>query len=315
MRKTSDITNQTFGYFLVLSLNHINKHSDSMWNCLCKCGTLKIISRNALLTGNTISCGCSRRGEHNEQWTGFGDISGNFWYIIKHNALERKIKFDITIEEAWKQFELQNGKCYLSDIKLHFSETNAVHFIGGTTASLDRIDNEKGYIKSNIAWTHKDINFIKSTLSVKNLLYWCNLIVNPDKSDYELIVPKIERDSRWKGHGLINGNYWCKIKQGAVNRKIALEISIQDLWNQFLIQNGRCAITNIPLNFAEKYTYDLTSQTSSLDRIDSSKGYTIDNIQWVHKTVNMMKQTLSDLEFKDFCYKIHKFKHNIKNDQ
>jgi len=38
--------------------------------------------------------------------------------------------------------------------------------------------------------------------------------------------------------------------------------------------------------------------TASLDRINSSKGYTLDNVQWVHKTVNIMKQGLSDEDFK-----------------
>jgi hypothetical protein len=44
--------------------------------------------------------------------------------------------------------------------------------------------------------------------------------------------------------------------------------------------------------------------TASLDRIDSSKGYTIDNVQWVHKTVNLMKRELNQQDFIDICNKI-----------
>ena len=39
------------------------------------------------------------------------------------------------------------------------------------------------------------------------------------------------------------------------------------------------------------------SKTASLDRIDSSKGYTEDNIQWVHKDVNQMKMDLPEQRF------------------
>ena len=41
--------------------------------------------------------------------------------------------------------------------------------------------------------------------------------------------------------------------------------------------------------------------TASLDRIDSTKGYTKNNIQWVHKTINKMKNVLHDEEFIQWC--------------
>ena len=41
-----------------------------------------------------------------------------------------------------------------------------------------------------------------------------------------------------------------------------------------------------------------------LDRIDSSKDYTLDNIQWVHKDINFMKRSLSQEAFLDLCLKI-----------
>ena len=40
---------------------------------------------------------------------------------------------------------------------------------------------------------------------------------------------------------------------------------------------------------------------ASLDRIDSSKGYVKDNIQWVHKDVQIMKNKFSEDYFKQIC--------------
>ena len=44
--------------------------------------------------------------------------------------------------------------------------------------------------------------------------------------------------------------------------------------------------------------------TASLDRIDSSKGYTIDNLQWIHKVVNIMKRNMSEAELVEWCKKV-----------
>jgi hypothetical protein len=41
--------------------------------------------------------------------------------------------------------------------------------------------------------------------------------------------------------------------------------------------------------------------TASLDRIDSSKGYVIDNVQWLHRDINMMKQRFSQEYFINIC--------------
>ena len=44
--------------------------------------------------------------------------------------------------------------------------------------------------------------------------------------------------------------------------------------------------------------------TASLDRIDSRKGYTIDNVHWVLKAVNIMKNTYPLSFFVAICRKV-----------
>ena len=41
--------------------------------------------------------------------------------------------------------------------------------------------------------------------------------------------------------------------------------------------------------------------TASLDRIDSSKGYVKDNVQWVHKDINRMKWNFPQDKFVKLC--------------
>ena len=118
----------------------------------------------------------------------------------------------------------------------------------------------------------------------------------------------IERKKR--SHHTISGRYFCSLVSGAKRRGLEFNITIEDLWNLFTKQKGKCLLSGIDIRFyktGEKYT----AQTASVDRIDSEYGYNINNIRWVHKTVNNMKWELSDDEFLSFCQSI--IKHNRKN--
>lgn len=57
MRKR-DLTNQNFGYLQVISKAGKNRQGNYMWECLCDCGKVVIVSSTSLVSGNTKSCGC-----------------------------------------------------------------------------------------------------------------------------------------------------------------------------------------------------------------------------------------------------------------
>jgi hypothetical protein len=87
-------------------------------------------------------------------------------------------------------------------------------------------------------------------------------------------------------------------------------ITIEYLWDLFLKQNKKCAISGLEINLLRNWSnYNNCkvrgiSQTASIDRIDSSKDYVIGNIQWVHKTINYMKGSMSDEDFIKICSKV-----------
>lgn len=112
---------------------------------------------------------------------------------------------------------------------------------------------------------------------------------------------------RWGDCGELTRGYWENIKRNAKcnGRNIDVEITIEDAWQQFVKQDGNCALTGIKLKLARTHT---RLQTASLDRIDSTKGYILGNIQWVHKKVNELKWDLSNEELFYWCNLI--VKHN-----
>lgn len=89
-------------------------------------------------------------------------------------------------------------------------------------------------------------------------------------------------------------------KRTAKVRKISFEISvdfIRQLWKE---QNGKCALTNLDLLPAHRHA-DKDKRTASLDRIDSSKGYIVGNVQWVHKDINKIKLNIDEDYFIRLC--------------
>jgi hypothetical protein len=105
----------------------------------------------------------------------------------------------------------------------------------------------------------------------------------------------------WAGVGDISGNWWSSHITREINQnkrhKVCMDLTIEWAWNLFLKQDRKCALSGIPLVFGNRSDYN----TASLDRIDSSKGYEIGNVQWVHKDINFMKRTYSQEYFIQMC--------------
>ena len=112
-----------------------------------------------------------------------------------------------------------------------------------------------------------------------------------------------ENNPRFKGKYDISKKVWYSIEKGAKRRSIPFSISIDDGWAIYLKQNKLCPYTGEKLVFPT--SYDKHDGNLSLDRINSSKGYTKDNIQWVLKWVNLAKHTLSHTQFLEMIKKIY----------
>lgn len=53
-----DLTGKRFGRLVVLKMDHINRHQQSMWKCRCDCGETIVTSGSTLKGGRSRSCGC-----------------------------------------------------------------------------------------------------------------------------------------------------------------------------------------------------------------------------------------------------------------
>lgn len=110
----------------------------------------------------------------------------------------------------------------------------------------------------------------------------------------------------WVGYEEISNVYYSRVKRGAKDRGFDFNITIEQMWEKFIEQKRRCALSGVKIMFAPtNKTKHL--QTASLDRIDSNLGYKLDNIQWIHKHLNAMKWKISNEDFIGWCIEVANF--------
>ncbi len=92
-------------------------------------------------------------------------------------------------------------------------------------------------------------------------------------------------------------SWFHKFKLQAELRNLEFNISVEYLWELFVEQDYKCALTGWPIGWAEVGQ----NHTASIDRINSDLGYVEGNIQLLHKDVNMAKQQYSQDYFVEMC--------------
>ena len=263
-----------------------------------RCGNIKSREVNPTILSRGIrSCGCNR---HN--WTGSKDgmIYGSHFASIKNQAKKRGYEFNITIEDLAELLRKQEYKCKYTGLSIASGNTS-----GGKTASLDRIDSYKGYTIDNIQWLHKDINIIKYNLSEPLFFSIVSRIATGymDEDDNIDMIPR-DYGSQYSMFGNIPLSFVSRYEYDAGKRGIEFKITGDYLWELFVSQQGKCALSGVNLLLGKPYRDShrrKLSGTASLDRIDSSGHYEEGNVQWVHTDVNMMKLRFSNEDFLNYC--------------
>ena len=138
---------------------------------------------------------------------------------------------------------------------------------------------------------------------LKNYIYKCNNCVNKEKreqaSEYRANDPEKYNDRSQKFRCALKKKdpvkYTCtQMRSSAVKRAKAYGYDL-DITTDYLISISpvNCPVFNKPLKYGGG---EKTSLSASLDRIDSNKGYTVDNVQVISNMANMMKNAATDDE-------------------
>ena len=79
-------------------------------------------------------------------------------------------------------------------------------------------------------------------------------------------------------------------------KKIAPDLSDEYLYQLYLSQDGKCALSGVPMALETEHPHTL-----SLDQIDASRGYVEGNVQWLIWFVNRAKGEMTTDIFLSMC--------------
>jgi len=173
-KRIIDISNQKFGRLTAIKFAYIKNHQ-SIWECKCDCGNVKLVSGSNLRSNHTKSCGCIREerlrklGKDRRKIEGESSFNALF-YAYKVNSKKRDLKFLLTKEEFRR---LTKQKCHYcgsppNQIRDNKNGSYGIYIYNG----VDRINNNEGYTLNNCVACCKDCNIAKGTKSLKEFVRW-----------------------------------------------------------------------------------------------------------------------------------------------
>lgn len=225
----------------------------------------------------------------------------------RNNAKKRNIKFSIKFEDIDELYLKQDGKCAMTGIQMTYSymkvrQEDDHHIINPTNMSIDRIHNSGGYTKNNIQLVCAVVNRIKHDMNPFELMFFVTTVGNHAVRKQALQLGLIKEQPI-----ILTTEMSKRIEQkykytysNAKKRKLDVTVTQEELNELYMKQNGKCAITGQVL------TCDKSLCDISIDRIDSNKYYTSNNVQLVLDSANQRKADLSNDELEHWINSIRK---------
>ena len=268
----------------------INKYTSKKdnkiyWNSTCKiCKSLqdKLKYQNEIFRNNKI-----------EQTSIYRNTELGFKSQMLHDAKKnKKLLFcDISLDIINKLQNFQQNKCALTGINLIW-ETKNPH-----QASIDRIDSSIGYIEDNIHLVILPINLMKLDYNINDFKNILQIIKYTNNENQEFIdiynMYNTNKIFKKKIHNMFN-----KIK----SRKYKVSININDILNKLQKCNMICNLSGVKMTYV-KNNWNIIS----IDRIDSNKDYSIDNIQIICWVLNCAKNEFNNDNIKQIIKHIKHF--------
>jgi len=118
----------------------------------------------------------SREGKPRKKTKKFGEIHQSYLYLLEDRANRKNLKFNLSGKYLWNLFLKQNRRCALSGIEIVFPKAWGAKSKTRITASLDRVDSNKGYVIGNVQWVHKQINTMKMNMSDSEFINLCRMV-------------------------------------------------------------------------------------------------------------------------------------------
>lgn len=261
--------------------------------------------------------------------------------LIYKNICDRCRKKDfpepsLTADDIVRMYR-DNIQCALSGMPMTHKQSMRdkdaeQHILHPDNVSVDRIDSSRPYEHDNCQLVCAIVNRMKFDMPqdffvdlCRDIVLHAMGIVNHERN--RLIDQQmLENAERAKGLSAIHAysntlrgflkKMYLSIIHNNKNRSKDLEITVteSDLANLYDRQQGYCALSGYRMTHSAVTGAEGTFRNPyniSIDRIDSSRGYTLENVHLVCKAVNQMKSDLPWGAALQWCGLIARFKNKI----
>lgn len=214
MPKRIDLTGKTFGYLTVERWAGQTSARNTLWWCVCACGTRKRMLSANLRSGRAVSCGCRQRAlialattTHNLSRT---RIYGRWQNMIARCSNAGASSFDryggrgISVCDRWQFGE--NGK---TGIECFIEDMGMPPFSG---ASLDRIDTNGNYEPGNVRWATHAQQARNTSVNVVNADQVADIKARLERGETTAAICKAFGISRGQLSHIRTGQSWADIQ-------------------------------------------------------------------------------------------------------
>lgn len=151
-----NIQSKRFGRLIALEMIERDKNGKQIWNFRCDCGKSKLLLKEAVVGGRIQSCGClfiekaKFLGKSHER---HGMSRTNFYNIfnsIRSRCTNPKVR-------NYHRYGARGIQCLWKDFTEFYKDMYASYvrhkkIFGGRNTSIERVNNEGNYCKSNCKW-------------------------------------------------------------------------------------------------------------------------------------------------------------------
>lgn len=175
-RPIVDLIGKKFGRLTGLRFDHQGNGGLAFFEFQCDCGNKKVLCGTEVSNGRTKSCGCYKKGRCGNPKAPGQAAAHMLFVVYRYEANKRKLEFHLSEE---KFLRLTKKNCTYCGI-----EPKQVYTGTGKKSSpylyngVDRIDNNMGYINTNVCPCCKVCNQAKHSMSILEFQEWVNRLVN-----------------------------------------------------------------------------------------------------------------------------------------
>lgn len=108
-------------------------------------------------------------------------LPGRVFSDIKRHSKQRNWKFNLTKKYIHDLFQAQGQRCALTGVPLQFPQSHKKND-RTVTASLDRIDSARGYVRGNVQWVTVQVNLIKGNTPNDEFVKLCRTVSRMSKT-------------------------------------------------------------------------------------------------------------------------------------